>query len=59
MKVEAEDQCSPYQVSASTYSSSFSNQFLKKMMPKIEKMIVRLDWFMQQINPMGLQVFEP
>ena len=59
MKVEAEDQCSPCQVNASTYSSSFNYQFLKKMMPKIEKMIVRLDWFIQQINPIGLQVVEP
>ncbi|XP_027158078.1 putative disease resistance RPP13-like protein 1 [Coffea eugenioides] len=59
LKVEAKCNNSTSQVSALNYSSSFSNDFLGKMMPQIEKMVARLDWFIQQINPMGLQVVEP
>ncbi|CDP13832.1 unnamed protein product [Coffea canephora] len=59
LKVEAEYHSSTSQVSALIYSSSFSNDFLEKMVPQIEKMVARLDWFIQQINPMGLQVVEP
>ncbi|XP_027113926.1 putative disease resistance RPP13-like protein 1 [Coffea arabica] len=59
LKVEAKCHNSTSQVSALNYSSSFSNDFLGKMMPQIEKMVARLDWFIQQINPMGLRVIEP
>ncbi|CDP13834.1 unnamed protein product [Coffea canephora] len=59
LKVEAKCNNSTTQVSALNYSSSFSNDFLGKMMPQIEKMVARLDWFIQQINPMGLQVVAP
>ncbi|XP_027107015.1 putative disease resistance RPP13-like protein 1 [Coffea arabica] len=58
LEVEAEHQSSASQVSVSTYSKSSSNDFLKKMMPEIEKMVFKLDWFVQQINPLGLQVVE-
>ncbi|CDP20919.1 unnamed protein product [Coffea canephora] len=58
LEVEAEHRSSASQVSVSTYSKSSSNDFLKKMMPEIEKMVVKLDWFVQQINPLGLQVVE-
>ncbi|CDP18698.1 unnamed protein product, partial [Coffea canephora] len=60
VKVESEYKSSTsFLVSASTYISSFSNQFFKRIMPEIEKVVISLEGFIQQINPLGLQLVEP
>ncbi|XP_027158920.1 putative disease resistance RPP13-like protein 1 [Coffea eugenioides] len=59
VKVESEYKSSTsFLVSASTYISSFSNQFFKRIMPEIQKVVISLEGFIQQINPLGLQVVE-
>ncbi|XP_027155270.1 putative disease resistance RPP13-like protein 1 [Coffea eugenioides] len=55
---EAEYHGSTSQVSASTYSSSSCNDFLKKKMQEMEKMVDKLDWFKQQIDGMNLRFVE-
>ncbi|XP_027088159.1 putative disease resistance RPP13-like protein 1 isoform X2 [Coffea arabica] len=44
--------------SASDCIPSLSSKFLKKIIPQIERIAVRLEAFVKQINPLGLQVGE-